>query len=294
MEQVAGVDAVLRAHEAAGRRFSAGGVDSFVLRSGSGEPVVLMHGVPASSFLYRKVVPELARRGFDALSFDLPGLGLADRGADLDYTVGGLGRFSADAVDSLGLGSFHLVVHDAGGPVGFELARVVGERVRSLTILNTAFELSSVPYPGELFARVAGRMPGPMNRPDVWRLMMRRVGVADMDALSDAELDAWRVLALGPDGGAGYLRIMRNLRPSHESERFAGVVDSRRTRYPVSVMWGALDPILSLRRQGMSVLRATGLASMTVVAGKHYLQEDNAPAVAELVAATAARASGSG
>jgi len=290
MEQVAGVDAVLRAHEAAGRRFSAGGVDSFVLRSGSGEPVVLMHGVPASSFLYRKVVPELARRGFDALSFDLPGLGLADRGADLDYSVGGLGRFSADAVDSLGLGSFHLVVHDAGGPVGFELARLVGERVRSLTILNTAFELSSVPYPGELFARVAGRDA----RPDVWRLMMRRVGVADMDALSDSELDAWRVLALGPESGAGYLRIMRNLRPSHESEGFAAVVDSRRTPYPVSVMWGALDPILSLRRQGMSVVRKTGLASMTVVAGKHYLQEDNAHAVAELVAATASRASGSG
>jgi hypothetical protein len=59
-------------------------------------------------------------------------------------------------------------------------------------------------------------------------------------------------------------------------------------------MWGALDPILSLRRQGMSVLRKTGLASMTVVAGKHYLQEDNAHAVAELVAATASRASGSG
>ena len=294
MDQIEGVDEVLRAHEAAGRRFTADGTDSFVLRSGSGEPVVLMHGVPASSFLYRKVVPELARRGFDALSFDLPGLGLADRSPDLDYSIAGLARFSAAAVDALGLGRFHLVVHDAGGPVGFEMCRLVGDRIRSLTILNTAFELSSVPYPGELFARVAGRMPGPMNRPDVWRLMMRRVGVADMGALTDAELDAWRVLALGPDGGAGYLRIMRNLRPSHESAGFAAVVDSRRTPYPVSVMWGALDPILSLRRQGMSVLRATGLASMTVVAGKHYLQEDNAPAVAELVAATAARASGSG
>jgi len=290
MEQVAGTDEVLSRHEAAGHRFDAAGIDSFVLRQGVGEPVVLMHGVPASSFLYRKVVPELADRGFDALSFDLPGLGLADRGADLDYSIGGLARFSAAAVDALDVGRFHLVVHDAGGPVGFELARLVGDRVRSLTILNTAFELSSVPYPGEMFARVAGRMPGPMNRPDVWRLMMRRVGVADMASLSDAELDAWRVLALGPDGGAGYLQIMRSLRPSHEAEGFAAVVDSRRTTYPVSVLWGALDPILSLRRQGMALLRATGLPSMSVVPGKHYLQEDNAPAVADLVASTAARA----
>jgi haloalkane dehalogenase len=290
MKEVPGVDRVLAEHEAAGSRFSVYGVDSFVLRSGRGEPVVLMHGVPASSFLYRKVVPDLADRGFDALSFDLPGLGFADRSPDLDYSIQGLAEFAAGAVDALGLGSFHLVVHDAGGPVGFELCRMVGDRIRSLTVLNTAYELSSVPYPGELFARFAGRMPGVMTRPDVWRLMMRRVGVADPGALSDAELDAWRVLAVAPDGGAGYLRIMRGLRAGHHHEGYPVVLDQRRTTYPVSVLWGALDPILTLRRQGMAVLRATGLPSMTVVPGKHYLQEDHPGAVAELVAATAARA----
>ena len=102
MDEVAGVDEVLRAHESAGSRFTADGIGSFVLRAGAGEPVVLMHGVPASSFLYRKVIPELATRGYDALGFDLPGLGLADRSPDLDYTVPGLARFSVAAVDSLG------------------------------------------------------------------------------------------------------------------------------------------------------------------------------------------------
>ncbi len=43
---------------------------------------------------------------------------------------------------------------------GFELCRLLGDRIRSLTILNTAYELSSVPYPGELFARVAAACPG--------------------------------------------------------------------------------------------------------------------------------------
>lgn len=75
---------------------------------------------------------------------------------------------------------------------GFELALRMPDRIRSLTVLNTTSALSPVPYPGELFARVAGRMPGPMIRPDVWRLMVRRVDVADEQALSDAALDAWR------------------------------------------------------------------------------------------------------
>jgi haloalkane dehalogenase len=130
------VDEVIAAHRAAGRSFEAAGLTSFVRAEGEGEPIVLLHGLPSSSFLYRKVIGELAARGFAAMSFDLPGLGLADRPVDFDFTFAGLGRFAEAAVDALGLDRFHLVVHDAGGPVGFELAASAPERVRSLTILN--------------------------------------------------------------------------------------------------------------------------------------------------------------
>ena len=54
---------VVAVHERRGRRFAAAGVGSFVLDDGTGPAVVCMHGVPASSFLYRKVVTELAERG---------------------------------------------------------------------------------------------------------------------------------------------------------------------------------------------------------------------------------------
>ena len=116
---------------------------------------MLLHGVPTSSFLWRKVLPLLAERGLRGVAFDLPGLGLADRPLDFDYSWTGLGRFAAAAVDSLGLDSFHLVVHDIGGPVGFELlARVGGDRVRSLTVMNTMVEVDVFerPWMMELFA----------------------------------------------------------------------------------------------------------------------------------------------
>lgn len=283
------VQDVIARHEAVGRRFMADGVGSFVRRAGTGEPVVLMHGLPASSYLYRKVIDELAAMGFDAMSFDLPGLGLADRAPEVDVSVAGLGRFSAAAVDALSLTTFHLVVHDAGGPVGFEMCRLLGERVRSLTILNTMLGLGSAPYPGEVLARVTHAVRGPMASPRMWRLMMRRVGIADMSALSAAELDAYRVLALGDDRGAGYLRIMRGLR-SAPPGGYRAVVDSRRVPYPVAIGWGARDPILPLKRNGLAVLAATGLASLSAVPGKHYLQEDQAPAVAGIIAANAGRA----
>lgn len=122
---------VVERHRNEGRWFTAGGVRSFVRDHGDGPAVVLLHGVPASSFLYRKVAPELAARGLRAIAFDFPGLGLADRPRDFDYTWSGLAAWLATAIDTLGLESCHLVVHDIGGPIGFEWAiaiRVVSSR----------------------------------------------------------------------------------------------------------------------------------------------------------------------
>ena len=96
---------VVSEHRAAGRRLEAAGISSFVQEGGppGGEPVVCLHCVPASCFLYRKSLRELAARGLRGIAFDLPGLGLADRPAAFDYTWTGLGRFCAAAVDALRL-----------------------------------------------------------------------------------------------------------------------------------------------------------------------------------------------
>jgi pimeloyl-ACP methyl ester carboxylesterase len=148
---------VVSEHRAAGRRFEAAGISSFVREAGppGGEPLVCLHGVPASCFLYRKVLRELAARGLRGVAFDLPGLGLADRPATFDYTWTGLGRFCAAAVDAFGLGRFHLVVHDIGGPVGFELAAAMPARIASLTVLDTLVEVDTFqrPWSMEPFAR---------------------------------------------------------------------------------------------------------------------------------------------
>ncbi|MBK8050529.1 MAG: alpha/beta hydrolase [Anaerolineales bacterium] len=290
--------AILETHRSAGTHFRAAGVGSFVRQAGDGEPVVLMHGLPASSFLYRKVIPELAARGFRALSFDWPGLGLADRPTHFDYTISGIGRWAAAAIDALGLDQFHLVVHDAGGPVGFELALRLRERIRSLTILNTMVELPKAPFPGEMLARFSTKgfdhLPLGLGRlitsPWAWQQMLYRVGVWNRAALSMPEILVWRELALGSNNGATYLQIMSQVRKGHESRRWAAVIDARQTPYPVSIGWGGYDPMLSIRDYGLKVQAATHLPSFAVLPGRHFLQEDCAPQVAALIAENAANA----
>jgi pimeloyl-ACP methyl ester carboxylesterase len=193
---------VLAAHQQAGRYFEAAGVRSFVRDQGTGPAVLCVHGMIGSSFLYRKVLTGLADRGLRGIAFDLPGFGLADRPPGYDYSWTGLGKFCVAAVDELGLGQFHLVVHDIGGPVGFELAAAMAHRVASLTMLNTTVDVTAFKSPwsmepfrhrglGELWMRS-------LNAP-MFRFLMGLQGIGDTSAVSRAELKTYLALIKGPD-----------------------------------------------------------------------------------------------
>jgi len=284
---------VVQAHRAAGRRFEAAGVGSFVREAGpsaSGEPVVCLHGVPASCFLYRKVLTELAVRGLRGVAFDLPGLGLADRPATFDYTWTGLGRFCTAAVDALELDRFHLVVHDIGGPVGFELAAAVPTRLASLTVLNSLVEVDTFkrPWSMEPFARrgIGEAYLRTLSKP-AFRLLMRLQGVQDHSAVPPAEVDAYVDLLRIGDGGHAFLKIMRGFeRTRAKRELYFRVL--RDDRYPVQVVWGANDPALKLAAEGEAARRAAGVDKIHTLPAKHFLQEDQAAAVAEHIARIAA------
>ena len=71
-------------HEAAGKRIVVDDHHIFVREEGEGEPVLLLHGVPSSSSLSRKMPPERGSHGFRGVSFDFPGGGLGDKPKQLD------------------------------------------------------------------------------------------------------------------------------------------------------------------------------------------------------------------
>ena len=72
------------------------------------------------------MIPLLADQGLRAVAFDFPGLGLADRPPDFDYSLVRASRAgSGEAIDALELDRCHLVVHDIGGPIGCEWASAI-------------------------------------------------------------------------------------------------------------------------------------------------------------------------
>jgi haloalkane dehalogenase len=261
------------AHRGTGRTFTAAGVRSLVLDTGpvDAEPLVCLHGVPASSFLYRSVLPELYSRGLRGVAFDLPGLGFAERPEAFDYSWSGLGRWATAALDELGLAGIHLFVHDLGGPVGFEIGAAAPDRIKSLMLLNTLVAVDTFrrPWVMEPFAHpVLGEAWLAAANSRWWfRALMRAMGVGYREPA--VELDTYLALLVGDDRGRAFLRIMRSFEPSLEKRRrYETVVGS--DGYPVGLLWGSRDPTLSLRTYGVQARLAALLDAIPTVAGKHF------------------------
>jgi haloalkane dehalogenase len=279
-------DAIER-HRSAGREFGAAGVTSFVLEQGAGEPVVLMHGIPVSSFLYRKVVPLLAERRLRGVAFDLPGLGLAAKPPGFDYSWSGLGRWTGEAIDALGVDRCHLVLHDIGGPIGLEWALRNRDRVRTLTVLDTLIDVAH-------FRRVwtmdlaAPPVIGPIwvatIRPPVARWLFYMQGIGDRSATPANEVDAHIALLHRDGGGSSFRKIVRGFELTEEKERFytEGLRDAG---WPATILWGNRDPALGEDRR-RAFEDALGIEAQ-VISAKHFLQEDQAAAVADAVAQVA-------
>ncbi len=278
---------ILANHLRAGKPFVAGGLQSYVWEEGSGEPVVCIHGVPVSAFLYRRVLPELAARGLRGIAWDLPGCGFADRPRGYDYRAGNLSQFCRAALDELEIDRFHLVCHDAGGPVGLGLAALVPERVLSLTVMNTAVEMSKVrqhwsvyltqfPILGELSMRATTRR--------LFVESMYRLGVENRKAVGKEELAVHYELLKRGDGGKGFLEIMRAELTERDDETFRSAIAD--TRYPVQLIWGENDPIFGIEEYGEQARLIAGLGAeaLHAVPAKHFLQEDQSLAVASQIA----------
>ena len=272
-------------HSAAGRRFTAGGVRSFVREQGDGPDVVLLHGVPTSSFLYRKVIAHLADQGVRAIALDFPGLGLAERPERFDYSWSGLARWLGEAIDALELHRCHLVVHDIGGPIGCEWAIRNPDRVLSLTVLNSFLKPATFRRPwtmapfairgiGELWLRATPRM--------AFAALFRLQGLGDRAAMSTAEIYAHHALLHRVDHGRAFLQIMRGFELTAEKQDFfAGGLGER--TYPARIVWGENDPALGLD-QMRGVQDVLGVDDPVLLPAKHFLQEDQAAPLAYVIA----------
>ncbi len=125
---------------------------------GAGEPVLLLHGNPTWSFLYRKIITGL-RDEFRCVALDYPGYGMSDPAPGYGFTPAEHSAVLERFVDELKLTDLTIMVQDWGGPVGLGLAGRRPELVRRFIIGNT-FAWPLTDFPVRMFSAMLGGPPG--------------------------------------------------------------------------------------------------------------------------------------
>jgi pimeloyl-ACP methyl ester carboxylesterase len=276
---------VIAEHEAAGKYITVDGVRTFVLSQGRGEAVLCIHGVPTSSFLYRKVLASLSKKGYKGVSIDLPGLGLSERPKDFNYSFSNFADFLYKAVSALKLKKFHLVVHDVGGPIGFALAAAHPQKILSLTILNTWIDVVNFKKPTVMRPfekKVIGEAELKMITHLTWPVMFKNMGVEKSSGIPAAEINAYVDLLKREDGGRAFLKIMRNF---DHSEAFRDLCYKavQQVPYPVQAIWGGKDPALTTETYGEEIKKVAGLKEIHTLSSRHFLQEEVWLAIADKI-----------
>lgn len=117
------------------------GLNLHYLEEGTGDPIILLHGVPTSSYLWRNVIPELADQG-RVIVPDLVNFGLSDK-TDEPLTFVEHGDLISEFIEDRGLENVTIVGHDWGGPIGLSYAVDNPENIAGIAY----FESPVVPLP---------------------------------------------------------------------------------------------------------------------------------------------------
>lgn len=276
---------VISLHQSSGHYITIDGINTFYLDQGSGPVVFCIHGVPTSSFLYRKVVPQLQKRGFRAIAIDLPGLGLSDRPENFEYTFRPFAAFCHSFLAALHIDRVHLLLHDIGGPIGLCMAAEHKPSIQSITVLNAMLDVEHFvkPLPMRPFETpVLGEAELALLTPLTFPLLMNGAGVVNSDVLSHQETAAYIHLMKRGDGGQAFLRIMRGFDQTKAFSEacYAAWISSA---YPVQLIWGEHDPLLPYEEQGKPFEAARPGLPVTKVESKHFLPEEAYETIASKV-----------
>jgi pimeloyl-ACP methyl ester carboxylesterase len=274
------------------RKVKAGGLDIFYREAGRrGAPtLLLLHGFPTSSHMFRHLIPALADR-WHLVAPDYPGFGYSDfpeRGA-YSYSFAAYAELMAAFTDAIGLDRYALYIQDYGAPVGLRLALLRPHRVTALIAQNGnvyAEGLSPLWDPLKAYWRdpsaenravlqgwlgadgtqlqyIAGVPKDQLDRlaPDSWMLDWQRLS---RPGNIDLQLDLFGDYRSNVDLYPEFQRFLRDRRP------------------PTLVLWGRRDPFFT-EAGALAYRRDVADAELRLLDGSHFLLETHFPVALQLI-----------
>jgi haloalkane dehalogenase len=254
------------------------------LDEGAGRPILMCHGNPTWSFLYRNVVRRLRQR-FRCIALDYPGFGLSDRPPGYGYTPGEHAGVVGELVRSLDLHDLIVMGHDWGGPIGLSAACAESDRVTGLVLGGTWF------WPADLRARI---FSGVMSSRPLQRAILKRnlfverfIPRGTNRELSVQEMGHYRAVQPTPAARVGVAEFPRQIVRSRAflerlAEDVPRILGGKRTLITYPMADAAFRPVHVLPR-----MRSTFSEAVVVELpnAKHLFVEDAPDEVAAAIVA---------
>jgi haloalkane dehalogenase len=251
---------------------------------GSGDPILLLHGEPTWSYLYRRMIPPLTAR-FRCIAPDYLGFGRSDKPLRIeDYTYDLHSESIKALVENLGLRNVTVVVQDWGGPIGLRVATEMPDRFKRLVVLNTG-----------LFASRNWPTPGFMN----WRNFAERVGMdmpvgrivqsataTELDEATLAGYEAPWPVRESKAGVAAFPLLVPLSADEPAAAAMRRVMDALRGwDVPALVCWSDGDPVFPPKagHAMAALLPGSGGRVHELAGASHMVQEDSGEEIARLI-----------
>ncbi|EHN78046.1 alpha/beta fold hydrolase [Streptomyces coelicoflavus] len=242
-----------------------------------GRPLVLLHGTPFSSYVWRAVARSLAR-DHQVFVWDMPGYGRSEKAAGQDVSLAAQGRVFAGLLDHWGLEDPLVAAHDFGGAVALRAHLLHGARYGALALVDP---VALAPWGSPFFrlvrenAEVFARLPESLHR----ALVREYVGSTGGPGLHPAVLDRLVEPWLGETGQPAFYRQIAQADQRYTDEvqdRYAGI------DVPTLICWGEDDAWIPVAKGRELAGLVPGARWEPIAHAGHLVQED---APAELTAA---------
>ena len=253
------------------------------LDEGDGPAVLLLHGEPTWSYLYRTIIPELTPTA-RTIAPDYFGFGRSDKPLRVeDYSYDFHPRSIARLVEELDLRDVTVVVQDWGGPVGLRVAVEHPERIGRLVIMNTGIGGGRPPSEEWLRFRDWLRRLGTEVVPG------RLVAISAVQPIGEEVVDAYSAPWPVAESKAGILAFpdLVPISPDHPDLPAHLAVRDALARWdrPALVLFSDSDPIFSPRAAERIAAHIPGAGAAEIVAGAgHFLQEDKGAEIGRRIA----------
>ncbi|MCQ8189499.1 alpha/beta fold hydrolase [Streptomyces rugosispiralis] len=260
---------------------SSGEVRWAALGAPDAPPVVLLHGTPFSSYVWRGVARALADR-YRVFVWDMPGFGASEKRAGQDVSLAAQGRVFGELLAEWGLtgegAEPAVVAHDFGGCVALRAHLLHGARYRRLALANV---VALAPWGSPSYrllgeqAEVFGRLPGALHRGLVREYIASCSAAGLHPAVLERLVEPW----CGAEGQPAFYRQI-----AQNDQRFTDEIEGRygEISLPVLVCWGTADSWIPVERGHALADRIPG-ARLRLIEGAAHLVQEDAPAELSVV-----------